>query len=87
MLDNYLAIAEGDTVAAVTAMETDILLMSDEMIHFKRDLSVAEARVTRYSSWYANERGNWFERLWESEAIKTMIAIAFFYLGTQAESW
>ena len=86
MLDNYLAIAEGDTVAAVTAMETDILLMSDEMIHFKRDLSVAEARVTRYSSWYANEKGNWLEKVKNSWVIKFGAFVLGVWLGAYAAS-
>ena len=69
------------------ALESDIALFSGEVILLERDLKAAIARGDRYAEQYDIEKGNWFERLWESEAVKTMIAITFFYLGTQAESW
>ncbi len=86
-MDSYLAAAEGDSVAATAAMEADIILFSGEVLLLERDVAVATARGDRYAEWYGIEKQSWFEKLWESEAVKTMIALTFFYLGTQAESW
>jgi hypothetical protein len=82
--DDYLAVAEGDSVLAHTNMESDILLFSGEVIDLEADLKKEEARSDRLSTWFAEERGNWFDRLYDSEAMKFIVFVAGVWLGTYA---
>lgn len=81
---DYLSKAEGDTVTALTNMESDYMMFVDEGIRLETDLLKANARGDRYAKQFMEERGNWFERTWDSDAIKTLIFIAGVWLGIYA---
>ena len=84
MWDSYLKEAGGDSISAHAAMESDVLLYSGEVIDLEADLRKAVARGDRLATWYDEEHGNWFERLWDSDAMKTIIFVAGVWLGIYA---
>jgi hypothetical protein len=85
-METYLNEAMGDSTVAVRLMETDILLFSGEVIMLEKDLKKATARGDRYSAQYEEEKGNWFERLWESDAMKTIVFVLGVWMGIYASS-
>ena len=64
-------------------MEADILLFSGEVIDMEADLKKAVSRGDRLAKWYNEEKGNWFERLWNR--IKFAVGLtAGVWLGSYA---
>ena len=82
--NEYLKTAEGDTLTAITNMENDYNLFVIGGIALEKDLKNATSRGDRYAKQFDEERGSWFDRLWDSEVVKTLIFIAGVWLGIYA---
>lgn len=81
ILPSYLAEAGGDTALAMAQMGSDIMLFTGDIEQLERDVRVATARADKYQTWYAAESRNWFERLWDSEVVKTLLFVLGFLAG------
>lgn len=83
MWNDYLQQASGDSVAAFAAIEADVLLFSGEVLALEKDKKVADSRVRYYQKLYGEEKGLWYDRLWDSDITKTLLFLGGFYLGAQ----
>jgi hypothetical protein len=84
VLNSYLAEASGDSTVAIAQMESDILLFSGEVVMLETDVKKATSRGDRYAAEFKEEQGNWFDKLWASDAIKTILFGLGVWLGTYA---